>query len=656
MGSGIWSMHFIGMLALSLPIPLSYSVPLTLSSLAIAIAVSGLALAVVSRHRMSLGSLVAGAVVMGGGISAMHYAGMAAIRIVPIITYEPGILVTSILIAVGASFASLWLFFRLRAGDSWLATLSRVGAAFVMGLGISGMHYTGMAASRFAANAVCVGGGPGDSQWLSITIGVLALSVLVITTILLVFDAHMDSSVRRHAAELERVNARLEYSALHDSLTGVANRRLLAKELQAAVDEGSRHQRRFAVVLIDLDRFKHVNDSLGHLVGDEVLVTIVRRIENSIRATERLARLGGDEFIVLASDVSRPEDAELLARRLLAQVAEPLVVAGTEIPVGASVGIALFPDHGTDATTLLQHADAAMYAVKSRGGGDVRFFAQETPTFGRAELELECALKHAIERQQLELHFQPQVNLANNRIIAAEALVRWRHPQRGLILPGAFIPLAEQTDLIVPIGAWVLTEACRWGQRWNSTGLGPLRVAVNLSPRQFKDREFAAAVRGALRETGFNPGLLDLELTENTVMGDVTVAAEVLRNLADLGLGIALDDFGTGYSSLSYLRRLPLKKLKIDRSFIQELVVSREDAQIVRGIISLAHSLRLQVIAEGVETHEQLTVLRRLGCDQYQGDLCSAPLSAERFEMLVRSQPDIASVPPRHVAAVRFSS
>ncbi len=248
------------------------------------------------------------------------------------------------------------------------------------------------------------------------------------------------------------------------------------------------------------------------------------------------------------------------------------------------------------------------------------------------------------------------MNLANNRIIAAEALVRWRHPQRGLILPGAFIPLAEQTDLIVPIGAWVLTEACRWGQRWNSTGLGPLRVAVNLSPRQFKDREFAAAVRGALRETGFNPGLLDLELTENTVMGDVTVAAEVLRNLADLGLGIALDDFGTGYSSLSYLRRLPLKKLKIDRSFIQELVVSREDAQIVRGIISLAHSLRLQVIAEGVETHEQLTMLRRLGCDQYQGDLCSAPLSAERFEMLVRSQPDIASVPPRHVAAVRFSS
>ncbi len=643
MGCGIWSMHFIGMLAFSLPIALSYDIPRTLVSLAIAIALSGFALSIASRPQISLGRLAAGAVVMGLGICAMHYSGMSAIQIRPMITYEPRLLLASGVIAIVASFAALWLFFRLRKGSSWQMRIARLAAAVVMGLAISGMHYTGMAASRFGAGSYCTSPTTANSSWLAITIAVIALAVLSITTILLVYDAHLESKTRRHNEQLEHANeqleeanAQLQHIATHDALSGLPNRLLLADRLSQAIASAERHQSRFAVLVVDLDRFKSINDSLGHLAGDAILKEVTQRLAQVLRKADTLARLGGDEFVLVLNDISSARDVEAIATQLLAEIARPLKLAGLELHTTASIGISVFPQHGGSAEILLQHADAAMYHAKKNGRNAHQLFELEMNAFARERLELENGLRRALTEREFVLHYQPKIAVRNGSIDSAEALIRWRHPTRGLVAPMDFIPLAEESGLIIPIGEWALREACKQAYAWQAAGLRPLRVAVNLSAQQFRQKKLIETVRSALQEARLEPRYLELELTESAVMEDAEQSIDTLRRLSDLGVRISVDDFGTGYSSLSYLRRLPLDRLKIDRAFIRDVASSRDDATIVRAIVSLAHNLNLKVIAEGVETPEQLAFLQELGCDQYQGYHFSAPVPSNVFVAIVR--------------------
>ncbi|HWM67187.1 MAG TPA: EAL domain-containing protein [Steroidobacteraceae bacterium] len=653
MGCGIWSMHFVGMLAFSLPIALSYDIPTTVASLAIAIGLSGFALSIASREQIGLGRLAAGAIVMGLGICAMHYSGMSAVQVLPAITYEPSLLLASGIIAIVASFAALWLFFRLRNGRSWQMRLARLGAAVIMGLAISGMHYTGMAASRFAPGSYCTGAASPDNNWLAITIAVIAFAILTITTILLIYDAHLDSRIRKHNRQLaqaneqlEEVNAQLQHVAMHDALSGLPNRLLLADRLSQAIAQAERHQNRFAVFVVDLDRFKAINDSLGHLAGDAMLKEVARRLASVLRKADTLARLGGDEFVLVLNEIASAQDVETIAGRVLADIARPVKLSDLELHTSASIGISLFPADGTDAETLLQHADAAMYHAKKNGRNTYQLFVLAMNAFAKDRLELENGLRRALVQGEFVLHYQPKVDVRDGGIDSAEALIRWQHPTRGLTGPLDFIPLAEESGLILPIGEWVLREACRQACAWQTAGLRPLRVAVNLSAQQFRQKNLVAVVRSALNAARLEPRYLELELTESAVMHDAEQSIEILQQLSALGVRISVDDFGTGYSSLSYLRRLPLDKLKIDRAFIRDVVTSRDDAAIVRAIVSLAHNLRLKVIAEGVETPDQLAFLRELGCDQYQGYHYSVPVPDNVFVEMLREHQAKSLTPP----------
>jgi diguanylate cyclase (GGDEF)-like protein len=636
MGGGIWSMHFIGMLAFSLPVPLAYDVTITVGSLVIAIAISGFALWIASRSRNTLSELAASAVVMGLGISAMHYSGMGAILILPAITYDPGILLTSVVIAIVASFAALWLFVRMsqhRTGHEYLTT---AGAAVIMGFAISGMHYTGMAASKFAPNAYCLTGTGTNSSWLAATVALLSLGALALTLILLFYEAHLQRS-RAHATQLQIANDQLQHIATHDALTGLPNRVLLNDRLEQTIALAERSMQQFAVLMIDLDRFKSINDSLGHEAGDQLLKEVAVRLRQGLRKTDTLARIGGDEFVIVLSGITVPHDVESVICHLLNDVSKPFELAAIEIHTSPSIGVSLYPHDGQDPQTLMKHADAAMYHAKKMGRGHSRFFAPEMNAFTRERLELECGLRTALCRQEFVLHYQPKVDFHSGQIVSVEALIRWNHPRRGMVPPIEFIPLAEETGLILPIGAWVLKEACRQLRAWHAQGHTHLRIAVNLSAKQFQEKNLLEVVKHALAHAQLEPRFLELELTETAVMQDAMHSAAVLRSLSDLGVRISVDDFGTGYSSLSYLQRFPLNKVKIDRSFVREIVHSHGDAEIVRAIVSLAHSLRLAVIAEGVETIEQFGFLNEIGCDQYQGYFCSPAVPPAALAELIRN-------------------
>ncbi len=648
MGIGIWSMHFIGVLAMTLPIPLSYNIPITIGSLLIAILTSGFAISFVGRPAITLPRFAVSGVVMGMGVTAMHYAGMAAIDITPAIRYDPPLVAASIVIAVSASCVALWLAFHLRGGASRRLALARLAASLVMGLAIAGMHYTGMAAARFARGAVCLGGMTLNNGWLAITIGLIALGLLVLTLVTAVFDAHLESRSRQHAQRLEQINADLHHRAMHDSLTGLPNRLLFMERLHAAIDQARQRLESFAVMVVDLDRFKLINDSLGHGAGDELLLQVAGRIEHALGPDDVAARIGGDEFLLIVRRLSKREVAVQRAAALIELLDRPYLVHGVELHATPSIGISLYPDDATAAAALISHADEAMYGAKQDGRNTFRFFTSGTPVFTPERLQFENDLRRALPAGQFQLHYQPLVSLGSERIVGLEALVRWAHPVNGLIPPDAFIPLAEETGLIVPLGEWVLREAVRQLHQWHARGFGALRVAVNLSATQFRQEDLVAAVGSVLEQYGVPPGCLELELTESAVMSHPQRSAHVLTALQRMGVGIAIDDFGTGYSCLSQLKRLPIRKLKIDRSFICDLGYDADDEAIVQAIVSLARTLRLAVTAEGVESADQLDLLRRLGCGEYQGYYCSRPRPAAEIEPFMR---DFNAAASRRAAA-----
>ena len=435
---------------------------------------------------------------------------------------------------------------------------------------------------------------------------------------------------------LKESEAKLDQLAHHDPLTGLPNRLLLDARMERALSRASRHSRKVAVMFIDLDRFKNVNDTLGHPAGDLLLQQVAARITACVREQDTVSRLGGDEFAVVLEEVGHANAISLVARKILGALSEKISLYGHEVFISGSVGISLYPDDGQDTTTLFKNADSALYRAKDQGRDNYQFYTEELTTQAEARLEAENDLRQALDAGQFTVHYQPQVGLHGGRINGMEALVRWHHPRRGLILPGEFIPLAEETGLIVPLGAWVLSTACIQTKAWLDAGLGVVPVSVNLSPRQFRQKDLVANVADTLRESGLPARYLELEITEGLAMYNVEESIAVLHRLKDLGVHIAIDDFGTGYSSLSYLKRFPIDKIKIDLSFIQNITTDPDDAAISDAIISLSHSMNRTVIAEGVETEAQREFLTSHHCDEMQGYHFSRPAPAEEMERMLR--------------------
>jgi diguanylate cyclase (GGDEF)-like protein len=438
---------------------------------------------------------------------------------------------------------------------------------------------------------------------------------------------------------LEAANRQLRHLASHDSLTGLPNRLLLEDRITQAIAQANRQAHDFAVAVLDLDRFKLINDSFGHRAGDEVLCEVAARLKGAIRAVDSIARAGGDEFVIVFDGPMTRADLLDMGNRMLTAMEPSMVLFGIDVHVSSSLGIALYPHDGATVEALLARADAAMYHAKKLGRNNVQFYTASMGAVTHERVKLESELHEALRSGQFELHYQPKVDAATGLINSAEALIRWRHPLRGLLQPADFMPVADECGLLDAIGEWVLFEACRQGRIWQQRGPRAVRVAVNLSPSQFRLGDLLGQIRGALDASGLDPALLEIELTETAVMSDAEESVRILEAISRMGVLVSVDDFGTGYSSMSYLRRFPIDKLKIDRCFIEQMTARPEDASIVSAIISLAHSLRLKVIAEGVETPEQLKLLVELGCDQYQGFYFSPAVPPAKFADLVGEDP-----------------
>ncbi|ULA68297.1 MAG: putative Diguanylate cyclase [Nitrospira sp.] len=452
--------------------------------------------------------------------------------------------------------------------------------------------------------------------------------------------------------ERKQAERAIHQLAYYDSLTGLANRVLFKDRLSNALSYAARHHQHLATLFIDLDRFKIINDTLGHTVGDLLLTHVAERLSDSVRQsdsvsrhadhepTHALARLGGDEFTILLTALPQPEDAGRVARRILESLAHPFSIDGHEIFISASIGISIFPSDGSTVEALLKNADTAMYHAKEQGRNNCQYYSSGLNAAAAERLDLENELRRALEREEFVVFYQPKLNIHSRRILGAEALVRWKHPKRGLVPPGVFLNAAIDTGLIRSMDEWVLREACRQVRVWEKAGLPAITISANVSNSLFHGRTLPATVADALRDSGLNPAQLELELTESIAMRDVEASVTMLEGLRTMGVRLSIDDFGTGYSSLSYLQRFPLSRLKIDQSFVRDLLTNENNVKITRAIIAMAHSLNLSVLAEGVETEGQLARLREEGCDEVQGYLFSRPVCAEEFEKLLKGDAD----------------
>ncbi|MDB5804664.1 MAG: hypothetical protein JWN73_1986 [Betaproteobacteria bacterium] len=626
MGIGIWAMHFIGMLAMSLGIPLGYDALITVASLLIAMVVSYFALFLVTSGSLSARKLVGGGVLMGAGIASMHYTGMFALKMYPAIEYDAAMFALSILIAVGASIAALWIAFTLRSENLSHPLRRRFGAALVMGVAITGMHYTGMGAAHFIPGSVCLAANGINLNWLAALILLATVAVLSLTLVLSVLDARMEISENRHTSSLKAANAELLRQATHDALTGLPNRVVLDERIQHAIDSSERSHRRFAVYFMDLDGFKAVNDSLGHRIGDNLLKELASRLRNNLRKQDLIARFGGDEFVILVEDVADAGNAAAVAEKLFDSFTEEFDLLESGMSVSPSIGIALYPENGETIEVLLKNADAAMYQAKAAGRNTYRFFEPTMNMSAQRTMQIQRGLHAGLRLNQFHLDFQPKFDCKHGHLLGLEALMRWKHPELGQVSPSEFIPIAERAGQISRLGRWVVEETCRQIRAWDAEGAAPVKVAVNLSVNQLNSADLAEEMAAILKKHDVSPERVMFEITESVAMHDTETNVASIGRLQAMGFDLSIDDFGTGYSSLSYLQKFAVGQLKVDRSFVHALDRGDEKSlAIVSTIIGLAHSLNMEVVAEGVETREQLALLGELKCDQVQGFLLGRP-------------------------------
>lgn len=764
MGIGIWSMHFVAMLAFHLPGAMAYDAAITKLSLAIAILVSGWALFVVSRPTLRGRNIAAGAVLMGVGIGAMHYTGMYAMRMSPPIHYHPPLVIASVAIAIGASFVGLRIAFRLRRVDFGGALVAKLGGATVMGIAIAGMHYTGMEAAQFAPGSISLavdssGGMP--SGTLAMAIGIATIGILIITLVTAALDAqlaghaqlerrvlertqelrqandglrtevalrkeaeghlgiygevfrgtgeaviitdvdgkvieinpayqratghsredvvgkilHLPAQgpnpeeffedlwrelkaqgywageimdrrndgesfpcwavfnavrdehgkpvqyvcVMRDITKLKQNESQLEKLAFHDSLTGLPNRTLFKDRLHVAMESAARQKSLLGVIYLDLDRFKYVNDTLGHPAGDRLLVEISQRIDGCLRSADTLARMGGDEFTILLPHLAAEADAVQIAERIIKAVGEAVHLDDVAVYVGASIGISYFPKDGRDAETMQKNADLAMYEAKEGGRGQYRVFSPEMVERANQRLSLSAQIGAALENNEFTLVYQPMVNLMTGSPEGVEALIRWQKPGGELVAPQKFIPHAEQAGLIKKIDCWVLERACRDAATWFQNYDGDLAVCVNLSAVSLQQPEMAKSIKDILQRTGLPPRRLNLEISENAVKADPNSAQAILEEITSLGVSFSVNDFGSGYSSLRYLSQFPIKCLKLDRLFIDRIGKDQASEEVIQTLLQLAQKLEIRVVAEGVEQLNQQVFLTNAGCEVMQG-------------------------------------
>ena len=629
MGIGVWAMHFIGMLAMMLPMMMHYDTRLTILSLLVAILASVLAFGqTVGGLHLTRQRLLRGTLILGAGVAIMHYLGMYALLIDPQPEWNALLVALSVLIAFAASGLALWLAFHLRQGDHHLM-LMRGLASLVMGIAIAGMHYVGMAAAEFSHSSMMQPHGVSNAG-LAVWVTLITLTILGITLLSSMLDAQLRAA--RLANRLNRANQELRQLAMHDNLTTLPNRVMLEQQLDLAIKQAMLNEHRFAVIYMDLDGFKAVNDTWGHHVGDRLLVAVAERLRSQLSNTMLLVRLGGDEFVLMAEcDISA---ARQLAQKLVKVISSPFELDRYVLHVSLSAGIAIFPLHGRNRQELLFNADAAMYHTKHSGRNGWCLFEPAMSAATQHQLELANDLWEAIEREQMRLFYQPKFCSGGTRLMGFEALLRWQHPQRGLLTPELFLPRAEKTGQIIALGNWVIGEACRQLRIWHNQGHSDWTVSVNLSALQFHQRDLLTILTQTLARYQLPGSALMLEITEAIAMRDPAFSQQRIRELQQAGVSVAIDNFGIGYANLLHLKDLDASELKIDRSFINCLRPGSEDATVVSAMLTLAQSLNLRMVAEGVETEEQQHLLTSLGFDALQGYLLGKPTPADRVEAL----------------------
>lgn len=572
-------------------------------------------------------------------------------QIEPGIQYDLRLVALSVSVAVGACGLALWMAFRLKQ-RSRHAVWMRAGAAVLMGSAIAGMHYIGMAAASFPTGSRCTASALAKgSSWLSVAVVAGGFAVMAIARVSAVLDRIGKALALKLAASLADANESLTYVSLHDPLTQLSNRSLLEDKLRHTMRGVPNAEPALAVLFIDLDNFKSVNDAYGHQAGDALLVEMAQRIAALFTASDTVARFGGDEFVVAARFDSVGQ-AMLFADCILAAARRPFNVEGEPLRLSVSVGVALYPGDGESVHEVIRNADAAMYQAKAQGRDRQCFFDPSMTAHAKVHLAMVQELRTALERHDFVLFYQPQMSVTSERTVGVEALLRWRHPSRGWVAPSEFLPLAERFGLIVPLGSWVLNEACRQLAEWHRRGYGELTMSVNLSALQFADAGLADRVGEALANNQVGPGTLTLEVTESVAMENVEQSMRILQTLREMGVSIAIDDFGTGYSSLLYLQRFPATELKIDCGFVRQLTQSAEDVAIASAIVALGKTLHLKVVAEGVETEEQKRFLAVLGCDLLQGFLPGRPMPADQLwaHLCAESAACSAMEPPEETA------
>ncbi|HCR2160044.1 EAL domain-containing protein [Enterobacter asburiae] len=631
LGIGIWSMHFIGMLSMQMPMMMSYDLWLTLASLGVAVVASATALNIaVAGKKLSPFRLIFATAILSAGVVSMHYIGMAALMLDGSIIWDRRLVGLSVVIAVVASGTALWLAFRLRDKRKGVF-IDRIIAAFVMAAAICAMHYTGMSAAQFQEMAHTLPGGIGELG-LSIWVSVTTLCLLGVMLIISLIDSHRRTN--RLTDNLHQLNRQLELQARFDALTGLANRHQMDLRMQDCLRSALLSKKPFAVIFLNVDHFKRVNDTWGHSVGDELLIAVAQRITARLTREMTLARLGGDAFILLVPECD-DDRLNALVTALLEDVRRPLSVCGHTLSTTISAGVSLYPQDGETLHELKLKADAALNRVKEEGRNGWAIYRAEMSTAIPAKPGFLQELSQALERDQFELWYQPTWHAGDKTIHGFEALLRWRHPEQGVVLPNLFIPSLEQTGLIIPVGNWAIEAACRQLHFWTEQGFSQWTLSLNLSPIQFEQPDIFQIVSSMLEKYSLSPSRLILEVTESTALKNLDRSIELLNAFNHAGIVVSIDDFGTGYSNLLMLSVLPAKELKIDRSFVTSMLENEKSYKLVETIISIARTMEMNVVAEGIETEEQQAVLTRLGCDYLQGYLFSRPLPAEQVPWLL---------------------